>query len=97
MYLLYLGCWCFLPSFLSWECLEPVAARNLGDRVCPHTHIGSEHRIHIVDSPIRVQWGSGPMCFFPPFLSPFISCGQRLQPTIVLVVPSTAFSKHGLM
>lgn len=41
--------------------------------------------------------GEGPHVFFSPFLSPFIFCGQRLQPTIVLVVPSTAFSKHGLM
>lgn len=44
-------------------------AGNLGKRVWPHTHTGSQCLIHIVDSPIRVRWGRGPRVFF--FSLPF--------------------------
>lgn len=86
------------PLLLSWECLGMVVTWNPRDRVCcPHTHTGSEGLIHGSDT-VKAQWEREPRSFFPPspFLSPFISCGQRLQPTIALMVPSTTFSKHGL-
>ena len=52
--LLYLGCCCFFPSSLSWECSGLVVTWNAGERGCPHTHIGSESLIYIVGSPLRM-------------------------------------------
>lgn len=96
MCLFYLGCWYFFPTSLSWECLEMVVAENLKDSVSPHPHWFRMWHSYC-GQPYK-SVGEGPHgFFFFSFLSPFIFCGQRLQPTIVLVVPNSAFSKHGLM
>lgn len=94
--LLYMGCCCFFPSSLLEMFRAGGDLECRGERLSPHPHWFRKSHLYC-GQPHKdvVGVGSRFLCFFL-FLSPFIFCGQRLQPTTVFMVPSTAFSKHGL-